>query len=101
MRQCSIGVIGNDSSFKYENIYLHGYEVVPELVSGLKEYFRFYDHERLHEALGYRTPAEVYQERTVSKPNPLERKEGDQAQQGKEKSRQGSGRGQPIKEKKV
>jgi putative transposase len=88
-------------SVKYENIYLHGYEVVPELVSGLKEYFWFYDHERIHEALGYRTPAEVYLGLMASKPNPLERKDSDQAQEGKEMSRQGSGRGQPNKEKKV
>ena len=32
----------------------------PELESGLTAYFRFYDEERPHQSLGYRTPAEVY-----------------------------------------
>jgi putative transposase len=47
---------------KYENIYLNCYEFVPELQAGLKAYFPFYNEERLHQALDYRTPAEVYQE---------------------------------------
>ena len=33
---------------------------MPELESGLAAYFRFYDEERPHQSLGYRTPAEVY-----------------------------------------
>ena len=33
-----------------------------ELVSGLTSWFRFYNHERLHQSLKYLTPAEVYQE---------------------------------------
>jgi putative transposase len=47
-------------SVKYENIYLHGYESVPELEHGLACYWPFYNHERPHQALHYRTPAEVY-----------------------------------------
>jgi putative transposase len=47
---------------KYENIYLNCYEFVPELQTGLKAYFGFYNEERLHQALDYRTPAQVYQE---------------------------------------
>jgi putative transposase len=49
---------------KYEDIYLRGYEEVPELRRGLSRYFGFYNHARLHQALGYRTPAAVY-ERSV------------------------------------
>jgi putative transposase len=45
---------------KYENIYLQGYETVPELEQGLGRYFTFYNGERLHQALDYRTPAAAY-----------------------------------------
>jgi putative transposase len=47
-------------SVKYEDVYLKGYESVPDLERGLGAYFRFYNHERLHQSLGDRTPAEVY-----------------------------------------
>jgi putative transposase len=47
---------------KYEDIYLHGYEAVPALQAGLGRYFPFYNEERLHQALAYRAPAEVYRE---------------------------------------
>ncbi|MBV8605992.1 MAG: IS3 family transposase [Singulisphaera sp.] len=47
-------------SVKYEDIYIRGYEAVPELHRGLGRYFGFYNDERLHQALGYRTPAAVY-----------------------------------------
>lgn len=49
-------------SVKYESIYLHEFATVSALDRGLKEYFHFYCHERPHQALGYRTPAEVYRE---------------------------------------
>ena len=45
---------------KYEDIYLRGYETVPELTQGLGRYFPFYNEERLHQALDYQTPAAVY-----------------------------------------
>jgi putative transposase len=45
---------------KYEDIYLRGYETPAELERGLALYFEFYCHERLHMALGYRTPWEAY-----------------------------------------
>ena len=47
-------------SVKYEDIYLKGYEGVPQLQRGLKDYFPFYNTERPHQALDYRTPQEVY-----------------------------------------
>src|SRR5437763_1913948 len=47
-------------SVKYEDIYLRCYETVPELTGGLGRYFPFYNQERGHQALGYRTPAQVY-----------------------------------------
>jgi putative transposase len=45
---------------KYEDVYLRGYETVAELERGLAAYFRFYNHDRPHQSLGYRTPAEVH-----------------------------------------
>jgi putative transposase len=47
-------------SVKYEDVYLRGYETVADLERGLAAYFRFYNHNRPHQALGYRTPAEVH-----------------------------------------
>ena len=48
---------------KYEDIYLYRYEGVPELQQGLQRYFPFYNEERLHQALDYRTPGAVYRGR--------------------------------------
>jgi putative transposase len=48
---------------KYEDIYLRGYETVPQLSAGLGRYFPFYNEERPHQALGYCTPAAVYRGR--------------------------------------
>jgi putative transposase len=47
-------------SVKYEDVYLHGYEAVPELQRGLGRYFTFYNEERPHQSLEGRTPWEVY-----------------------------------------
>jgi len=49
-------------SVKYEEVYLKDYETVPEAVQGLGAYFTFYNRERLHQSLGYRTPERVYRE---------------------------------------
>ncbi len=47
-------------SVKYEEVYLREYENVRDAVRGLRQYFRFYNMERPHQALNYRTPHEVY-----------------------------------------
>jgi len=47
-------------SVKYEEVYLHDYQTVPAARAQLSDYFGFYNTERPHEALGYRTPHEVY-----------------------------------------
>lgn len=51
-------------SLKYEEVYLHDYRNVPEAHSGINTYMRFYNTQRLHESLGYRTPYEVYSNQT-------------------------------------
>ena len=45
---------------KYEEVYLKAYASVLEAQKGLEDYFRFYNGLRPHQALGYRTPAEVF-----------------------------------------
>ncbi len=45
---------------KQEEVYLKDYETVPAAVANLKDYFQFYNRERLHQSLGYRTPEAVY-----------------------------------------
>jgi putative transposase len=47
---------------KYEEVYLKDYEEVLEARHGLGRYFAFYNEERYHQSLDYRTPAAVYQE---------------------------------------
>ena len=45
---------------KYEDIYIKHYETVPLLYAGLCDYFVFYNDERPHQSLDYRTPADVF-----------------------------------------
>jgi putative transposase len=47
-------------SVKYEDVYLWRYEAVPDLQRGLGRYFPYYNEERPHQSLEYRTPAVVY-----------------------------------------
>jgi len=49
-------------SLKYEEIYLRAYQNVAEARHGIAAYFEFYNHERLHQALGYRAPRQVFEE---------------------------------------
>ena len=48
-------------SVKHEDVYLKGYSTLVELTLGLTDYFAFYNDERPHQALGYKTPNRVYQ----------------------------------------
>jgi putative transposase len=47
-------------SLKYEEVYLKDYESVTEARAGIERYLRFYNHERLHQSLAYRTPAAIW-----------------------------------------
>jgi putative transposase len=47
-------------TIKYEEVYLHSYASPKEARQNLTPYLKFYNHERPHQALSYRTPAEVY-----------------------------------------
>ncbi len=53
-------------SVKYEEVYLHDYASVTDARQGLGRYFGFYNQARLHQALGYRTPAAVYHARQAA-----------------------------------
>lgn len=59
-------------SVKYENVYLKGYETIPDAQTGLKEYFDFYNLQRHHQSLNYKTPWLVYSGLEVAQnPNPV------------------------------
>jgi len=45
---------------KYEEVYLQDYATPKDARQGLTRYLDFYNHTRPHQALGYRTPADVY-----------------------------------------
>jgi len=45
---------------KYEEVYLKAYQDSRDARVGIGDYFRFYNTERPHQTLGYRTPAEVF-----------------------------------------
>ena len=47
-------------SVKWEEVYLKDYENVPEAIDGLDGYFKFYNTQRPHQSLGYRTPQQVF-----------------------------------------
>jgi putative transposase len=47
-------------SLKYEEVYLKDYGSVTEARAGIERYFRFYNQERLHQSLQYRTPAAIW-----------------------------------------
>ena len=51
-------------SVKYEEVYLKTYESVAEARAGIGAYLTFYNGERPHQTLDYRTPAQVFEEGT-------------------------------------
>ena len=49
-------------SVKYEEVYLKAYQNGTEARRGIGAYLAFYNQERPHQALGYQTPGQVFQE---------------------------------------
>ena len=49
-------------SVKYEEVYLKAYRTVAEARAGINAYLEFYNQERPHQALGYLTPGQVFEE---------------------------------------
>lgn len=45
---------------KYEEVYLKDYQTMRDAQESLKQYFKFYNKERLHQALQYKTPESIY-----------------------------------------
>ena len=56
-------------SVKYEEVYLKAYQNGKDARIGLGNYFCFYNTERPHQALGYRTPKEVFTSTPVEATN--------------------------------
>lgn len=54
-------------TIKYEEVYLHEYTCSRDAQRGLSGYLDFYNHQRLHQALGYRTPADIYHRNPAEK----------------------------------
>jgi putative transposase len=47
-------------SVKYEDVYINVYENGLTLWKGLDKYFEFYNNQRLHQSLDYKTPTQIY-----------------------------------------
>ena len=50
-------------SVKYEDVYLNEYDAPRDARMGIDRYLRFYNTERIHSSLGYKTPSSVYYSR--------------------------------------
>lgn len=48
-------------TIKYEDIYLKHYRTIREAFEGLQNYFPYYNEQRRHQSLGYKTPKEIYE----------------------------------------
>jgi len=48
-------------SLKYEEVFIKAYISIGEARSGIRAWLAFYNDTRLHQALGYRTPSEIFE----------------------------------------
>jgi putative transposase len=55
-------------SIKYEEVYLNDYTSPREARQRIGQYIDFYNNDRPHQSLGYKTPAEVYQSTNLMEP---------------------------------
>lgn len=58
-------------SVKYEEVYIKDYKTVREAEAGLRKYLEFYNNERFHQSLMYKTPAVMYFQREMCKERSL------------------------------
>ena len=65
-------------SVKYEEVYLKDYQTPGEAMLGLGRYFEFYNNDRPHQSLDYRTPAEVYEAGRIITPDDADWDGGEQ-----------------------
>jgi putative transposase len=54
-------------TIKYEEVYLHEHSSPKEARQSLSSYIQFYNQQRLHQALGYQTPANIYHQINTQK----------------------------------
>tara|TARA_B110000459_G_C16262131_1_gene338286 strand:+ start:220 stop:426 length:207 start_codon:yes stop_codon:yes gene_type:complete len=47
-------------SLKYEEVYIKAYSTVTYAQDSINQYLTFYNNTRLHQALDYKTPLQVY-----------------------------------------
>ena len=47
-------------TIKYEDIFIKSYNSLGEAKRGIKEFINYYNNERPHQSLGYKTPSEMY-----------------------------------------
>jgi len=45
---------------KYEDVYLKGYQTIPDAQAGLRDYFDYYNMQRRHSSLEYKTPWMIF-----------------------------------------
>ncbi len=58
-------------SLKYEEVYLYDYQSPRQARQGIEGYLHFYNNDRPHQSLKYRTPAELYHQQREVVTSPL------------------------------